>query len=144
MCNLYSMTRPQDAVRRFFSRTPLHDRSGNMPPLPGIFPDYSAPIVRSGEEGRELVMARWGMAMAKNGDEAVADAVQTDNGSPARADLYGRAEAAHAKASQRPGAGRTDSPALPESRHRPRREGPQRLAQRRCGARRGKGRSRRS
>jgi putative SOS response-associated peptidase YedK len=34
---------------------------GNMPPLPGVFPDYFAPIVRNGAEGRELVMARWGM-----------------------------------------------------------------------------------
>src|SRR3546814_10297071 len=33
----------------------------NLPPLPGIFPDYSAPIVRRGPEGRELAMARWGM-----------------------------------------------------------------------------------
>lgn len=32
-----------------------------MPPLPGIFPDYSAPIVRNSADGRELVMARWGM-----------------------------------------------------------------------------------
>jgi hypothetical protein len=23
------------------------DRTGNMPPLPGIFPDYAAPIVRN-------------------------------------------------------------------------------------------------
>jgi putative SOS response-associated peptidase YedK len=42
-------------------RDPPLDRSGNMPPLPGIFPDYSAPIGRNGAEGRELVMARWGM-----------------------------------------------------------------------------------
>jgi hypothetical protein len=34
---------------------------GNMPPLPGVFPDYSAPIVRNAAEGRELAMARWGM-----------------------------------------------------------------------------------
>jgi putative SOS response-associated peptidase YedK len=61
MCNLYSMTRPQDAVWRFFPVGSLIDRSGNMPPLPGIFPDYRAPIVRNGAEGRELVMARWGM-----------------------------------------------------------------------------------
>jgi putative SOS response-associated peptidase YedK len=61
MCNLYSMLRPQDAVRSFFARNPPLDRSGNMPPLPGIFPDYSAPIVRNGADGRELVMARWGM-----------------------------------------------------------------------------------
>jgi putative SOS response-associated peptidase YedK len=60
MCNLYSMTRPQDAVRRFFPGG-LVDRSGNLPPLPGIFPDHEAPIVRNAAEGRELVMARWGM-----------------------------------------------------------------------------------
>jgi hypothetical protein len=28
-----------------------------LPPLPGVFPDYFAPIVRNGVEGRELVMA---------------------------------------------------------------------------------------
>ena len=33
-----------------------------MPPLPGVFPDYPAPIVRVGQDGsRELTMARWGM-----------------------------------------------------------------------------------
>jgi putative SOS response-associated peptidase YedK len=61
MCNLYSMTRPQDAVRRFFPQNPPRDRAGNLPPLPGIFPDYPAPIIRTGAEGRELVIARWGM-----------------------------------------------------------------------------------
>jgi putative SOS response-associated peptidase YedK len=64
MCNLYSMLRPQDAVGSFF--TPPLDRSGNMPPLPGIFPDYSAPIVRNGSDGRELVVARWGMPTPPN------------------------------------------------------------------------------
>jgi putative SOS response-associated peptidase YedK len=40
----------------------MQDRTGNVPPLPGIYPDYMAPIVRNGAEGlRELVMARWGM-----------------------------------------------------------------------------------
>jgi hypothetical protein len=39
---------------------------GNMPPLPGIFPDYSAPIVRNHRDGRELVMARWGMPSPKS------------------------------------------------------------------------------
>jgi putative SOS response-associated peptidase YedK len=37
---------------------------GNMPTLPGVFPDYFAPIVRNSAEGRELVMARWGMPNA--------------------------------------------------------------------------------
>src|SRR5271170_1815788 len=39
----------------------MSDRTGNLPPLPGIFPDYAAPIVRNQPEGRELSMARWGM-----------------------------------------------------------------------------------
>ena len=39
----------------------MHDRTGNLPPLPGIFPDYPAPIVRNHPAGRELTMARWGM-----------------------------------------------------------------------------------
>ena len=29
--------------------------------MPGVFPDYKAPIVRNGAEGRELATARWGM-----------------------------------------------------------------------------------
>lgn len=59
VCNLYSMLKSQEAMRRLFDG--LIDRAGNMPPLPGIYPDYSAPIIRNGAEGRELVMARWGM-----------------------------------------------------------------------------------
>ncbi|EHM01663.1 hypothetical protein HMPREF9946_01924 [Acetobacteraceae bacterium AT-5844] len=40
----------------------MRDSVGNMPPLPGIFPDYPAPIVRTAADGvRELAMARWGM-----------------------------------------------------------------------------------
>ena len=53
------MLKSQEAMRRLFDG--LIDRAGNMPPLPGIYPDYSAPIIRNGAEGRELVMARWGM-----------------------------------------------------------------------------------
>jgi len=37
------------------------DTAGNLPPLSGIFPDYAAPIVRNHPDGRELMMARWGM-----------------------------------------------------------------------------------
>jgi putative SOS response-associated peptidase YedK len=39
----------------------MADRTGNLPPLPGVFPDYAAPIVRNQPDGRELTMARWGM-----------------------------------------------------------------------------------
>jgi putative SOS response-associated peptidase YedK len=34
---------------------------GNLAPMPGVFPDYKAPIVRNGADGRELATARWGM-----------------------------------------------------------------------------------
>lgn len=59
MCNLYSVTKSQAAIREV-ARV-MNDRTGNLPPLPGIFPDYGAPIVREGKDGRELVLARWGM-----------------------------------------------------------------------------------
>jgi putative SOS response-associated peptidase YedK len=61
MCNLHSMTKNVDAIRRLFGIAPERDRTGNLPTLPGIFPDYPAPIVRNGDDSRELVMARWGM-----------------------------------------------------------------------------------
>jgi putative SOS response-associated peptidase YedK len=59
MCNLYSMTKGQQAIRELARA--MIDRTGNLPPLPGIFPDYSAPIVRNSTDGREVAMARWGM-----------------------------------------------------------------------------------
>jgi putative SOS response-associated peptidase YedK len=59
MCNLYASTKPQSAIREL-ARV-ISDRTGNLPPLPGIFPDNSAPIVRNQPDGRELMMARWGM-----------------------------------------------------------------------------------
>jgi len=61
MCNLYSMTKNVDAIRRLFGIDVGHDHTGNLPAMPGIFPDYPAPIVRNGDHGRELVLARWGM-----------------------------------------------------------------------------------
>jgi putative SOS response-associated peptidase YedK len=60
MCNLYSLTKGQSAIRDLFSVR--HDRTGNLPLFPSIFPDSVAPIVRRGADGeRELVTARWGM-----------------------------------------------------------------------------------
>jgi putative SOS response-associated peptidase YedK len=59
LCNLYSVTKGQQAIREFTGA--MRDRTGNLPPLYGIFPDYSAPIVRNEPKGRELMMARWGM-----------------------------------------------------------------------------------
>jgi putative SOS response-associated peptidase YedK len=60
MCNLYSMTKSQAAIRDWIRA--MRDTTGNLPPLPGIFPDMMAPIVRTCSDGqRELAMARWGM-----------------------------------------------------------------------------------
>jgi len=59
MCNLYSMTSTQQAIIDLVKA--IFDRTGNLPPLPGIFPDYPAPVVRNTADGRELAMVRWGM-----------------------------------------------------------------------------------
>ena len=51
------MTRAQEAIRRLFALS--RDLTGNLPPLPAIFPDTMAPIVRRASDGeRELVMMR--------------------------------------------------------------------------------------
>ncbi len=60
MCNLYSLTKGQQAIIALARA--MRDISGNLPPMPGIFPDYAAPIVRTAADGvRELAMSRWGM-----------------------------------------------------------------------------------
>lgn len=60
MCNLYSMTTNQAAIVAIARA--MRDVTGNLPMLPGIFPDYMAPVVRNAQDGvRELAMLRWGM-----------------------------------------------------------------------------------
>jgi putative SOS response-associated peptidase YedK len=60
MCNLYANKIGQAAIIDFARA--LRDVTGNLPVLPGIYPDYKAPIVRNTQDGvRELTMARWGM-----------------------------------------------------------------------------------
>jgi putative SOS response-associated peptidase YedK len=59
MCNLYSLTKGQKAIRDLAKV--MVDHAGNMPSLPGIFPDGIAPVVRTIPDGRrELLMMRWG------------------------------------------------------------------------------------
>ena len=60
MCNLYSVTKGQQAVRQFTGA--MRDTTGNLPPMPAIFPDYPAAVVFNAADGvRELSMLRWGM-----------------------------------------------------------------------------------
>jgi putative SOS response-associated peptidase YedK len=59
MCNLYSITTNQAAIVALFRV--MNRYVGNLPPMPGVFPDYPAPVVRNTEAGRELATMRWGM-----------------------------------------------------------------------------------
>ncbi len=60
MCNLYSHLKGPEAIRALVGA--MDNAAGNLQPLPGIFPDYAAPIVRHGQGGGlELTTARWGM-----------------------------------------------------------------------------------
>jgi putative SOS response-associated peptidase YedK len=48
----------QDAIRKLFAIR--KDSAGNMPSLPGIFPDGIAPVIRNQAGERELLTMRWG------------------------------------------------------------------------------------
>jgi putative SOS response-associated peptidase YedK len=69
MCNLYSVT-GQQAIRELTRA--MRDTTGNLPPMPAVFPDYAAPVVRNlaGAE-RELTLMRWGFQPPKVGTQPV-------------------------------------------------------------------------
>lgn len=60
MCNLYSLNKPRDYVVGLAKALrDLVDRKSNQAPLTGVFPDYSAPILRhddglAAEKAREI------------------------------------------------------------------------------------------
>ncbi len=62
MCNVYSLTKGQAAIRDWFRAT--NDRTGNQPLFPGIFPDQMAPIVRNGADGARACHGALGHARA--------------------------------------------------------------------------------
>ncbi len=59
MCNLYSITKGQAAIIELTRA--MRDSTGNLPPMPGVFPDYKAPVVANRNGVRELCLMRWGM-----------------------------------------------------------------------------------
>ncbi|ANW02754.1 SOS response-associated peptidase [Bradyrhizobium icense] len=59
MCNLYSITSNQKPFAR--CSDVINRYVGNLPPMPGVFPDYPAPVIRNADEEREIAMMRWGM-----------------------------------------------------------------------------------
>jgi putative SOS response-associated peptidase YedK len=59
------MTKSREAVVAFARA--MRDRTSNQPPLPAIFPDQLAPVVRTGEDGvREMLNMRWGFPPPPN------------------------------------------------------------------------------
>ncbi|MEO1602580.1 MAG: SOS response-associated peptidase [Pseudomonadota bacterium] len=64
MCNLYSNTMPQDAMRSLFAVDAANDDLGNAEPLTAIFPKGNAPIVAIGKDGgRHLRNTHWGFVL---------------------------------------------------------------------------------
>ena len=80
MCNLYSITKSQQAIYEVYRA--MTDRTGNLPSLPGVFPDQMAPVVRNGVGGRELTMMRWGFPppLGVPGNRAVTNIRNTSSG----------------------------------------------------------------
>lgn len=59
MCNLYSLTTNQQAIRDLAQV--MQDTLGNLEPSLDVYPDRPAPVVRNTAEGRELARLTWGM-----------------------------------------------------------------------------------
>ena len=55
MCNLYSITTNQAAIAALFRV--INRYVGNLSAMPGVFPDYPAPVVRIDDGYREMIMA---------------------------------------------------------------------------------------
>ncbi|MFC7378291.1 SOS response-associated peptidase [Brevundimonas sp. GCM10030266] len=73
MCNLYSVGKHQQAILQMAEA--MTPDVGNFPPIPGVFPDYQAPVLRRNAAGQtELAMPRWGMPSSK---KAIFDAATT-------------------------------------------------------------------
>jgi putative SOS response-associated peptidase YedK len=65
MCNLYSITTNQAAIAALFRV--VNRYVGNLPPMPGVFPDFPAPVVRNADNERELITMRCGMPSPPHG-----------------------------------------------------------------------------
>ena len=59
MCNLYSLTKGQQAIRELARA--MSDRTGNLPLMPGIYPDNRAPVVRTRSDGLRSTLIKRGL-----------------------------------------------------------------------------------
>ena len=79
MCNLYAYRTPQAEARLLLKV--MTDRTGNQAPLPAIFPDQMAPVVRTGRDGtREMLPMRWGLPSPQAGGRPVTNVRNTQSG----------------------------------------------------------------
>jgi hypothetical protein len=69
MCNLYSIITNQAAIIALFRVANRY--VGNLPPMPGVFPDYPAPVIRNAD------------ARHRDGDDALGHATTAAHGRPA-------------------------------------------------------------
>jgi putative SOS response-associated peptidase YedK len=76
MCNLYSITTNHAAIIALFV---INRYVGNLPPMPGVFPDYPAPVVRNSDTGHELAMMRGGTPPPKIGGPPVTNIRNTSS-----------------------------------------------------------------
>jgi hypothetical protein len=56
VCNLYSIITNQAAIAALFRV--IDQYVGNLPPMPGVFPVYTAPVVHNDDTFREMIMMR--------------------------------------------------------------------------------------
>ena len=64
MCNLYAIMEARAEVARLARA--MTDRNNNQPPMPGVYPDYPAPVIVKTDDGSpEMRNLRWGMPTSK-------------------------------------------------------------------------------
>ena len=68
MCNLYSITTNQAAIAALFRVINRYD--GNLAPMPGVFPDYPAPVIRNTDDWPRVDHDAMGHAAAAEVDVA--------------------------------------------------------------------------
>jgi putative SOS response-associated peptidase YedK len=79
MCNLYAYRTPQAEARRLLGI--MTDHTGNQPPLPAIFPDQMAPVVRAQRDGtREMRAMHWGLPSPQAAGRPVTNIRNTRSG----------------------------------------------------------------
>jgi putative SOS response-associated peptidase YedK len=64
MCNLYSITTNQAAIIALF-RVVSH-YVGNLAPMPGVFPDYPAPVIRNSGGECRFANTAWRIIASRN------------------------------------------------------------------------------